>query len=246
MEKYSESLDKEGWSKHYNEGMVAKVVDSIQKNNVQVWAEEMCNIVKEGERCLEIGCGSGTTSLWLAKNGRKASALDYTESSIGLVNKAAEILNIEISTYIADATKELPFKEKEFDYIFQSGLLEHFSTDEQIDLLKSWSRYCKTMVSLIPNASSVPYRIGKKIKEENGSWSYGRETPKHSLAAEFSQAGIKVEKEYTIGSEWALKFLPPKHPVKKMYEKLIKDNINLDEYMQGYLLVTIGRCENDR
>lgn len=243
MSDYTEALDKEGWSKHYNVELLEKIVKSIEDNNVQVWAEEMCNIVGSGESCLEIGCGSGATSLWLAKNNRKVTALDYTESSIALIEETSERLGLDVNAVLADATIELPFKEKEFGYIFQVGLLEHFSTEKQIELLKLWSKYCKTMVSMIPNASSVPYRLGKEIKENAGTWAYGLETPKHSLASEFTEAGIKVEKEYTIGTDWALRFLDKKHPLRKMFEKMLKNNINLDEYMQGYLLVTIGRCE---
>ena len=98
------------------------------------------------------------------------------------------------------------------------------------------------MISMIPNASSVPYRVGKKIMEDNKTWEYGLEIPRHSLANEFVAAGIKNVKEYTIGTEWALSFLPKKHYVRKYYERLMKDGYNLDDIMQGYLLVTIGCC----
>lgn len=94
---------------------------------------------------------------------------------------------------------------------------------------------------MIPNASSVPYRVGKKIMEENGKWEYGLEVPKHSLALEVTLAGIQVEREYTIGTEWAARFLPETHYLKKCIEKLMRE-VNLDEDMQGYLLVTIGNC----
>ena len=96
------------------------------------------------------------------------------------------------------------------------------------------------MVSMIPNAASIPYRIGKQILEDNNEWEYGLEIPKHSLGEEFSRAGLSVIKEYTIGTEWALSFLPKKHYVRKFFEKMKKDGYSLDKYMQGYLLVTIG------
>ena len=141
----------------------------------------------------------------------------------------------------ADATKPLPFQDKEFDVAFQSGLLEHFSTEQQIDLLKDWKRYCKTMISMIPNRASVPYRVGKHIMEEKGTWSYGKETPKHSMAYEFEMAGINVTKEYTIGTEWALSFLPKWHYIRKFYSKVKKQGYDLDDMMQGYLIVTVGK-----
>ena len=69
------------------------------------------------------------------------------------------------------------------------------------------------------------------------------EIPKHSFREEFTRAGIIVEKEYTIGSEWAQSFLPKRHFIKKFFAKLEKDGYNLDDLMQGYLLVTIGKCD---
>ena len=243
MNKYSEALNNDEWSAHYNLNSLNDVIDCVDTGNVSVWSEELINICERGVSILEIGCGTGISSLWLAKNGKKVTALDYTESSVELVRTAArrlDLQNIEVIQY--DATKDLPFSDKQFDFIFQAGLLEHFNTEEQIRLLQSWARCGKNMISMIPNAASVPYRVGKQIMEKNGSWEYGLEIPKHSFKEEFTKAGISVEKEYTIGAEWAQSFLPNKHYIRKFFSKLNKDGYDLNDMMQGYLLVTIGKC----
>lgn len=242
MNDYSKPIGNEEWAKHYNIDHLNGVVESVRTGNVQVWAKELCQIIPPTSSCLEIGCGTGISSLYLAKNGRKATALDYTSSSIELVSTAASKLCINLRTVQADATKNLPFDNNEFDVIFQCGLLEHFSSQEQIELLKSWKKYSKKMISMIPNASSIPYRIGKALLESSGKWEYGLETPRHTLIHEFSAAGIKIEKEYSIGTEWALSFLPTKHYLKKTFKKLQKQGYNMNDMMQGYLLVTIGKC----
>lgn len=241
---YSKPLDNDEWSAHYNIDSLNSVVNAVSSNNVSIWSEELVKICPEGTSTLEIGCGSGASSLWLAKNGRNVAALDYTESSVELVRAAACRLGFkDVNVVHCDAAKELPFGEKQFDYIFQAGLLEHFETDEQIRLLRNWAKYGKYMISMIPNASSIPYRVGKQIMENNGTWEYGLEIPKHSLREEFTRAGITVEKEYTIGSRCAQNFLPKRHFIKKFFAKLEKDGYNLDDLMQGYLLVTIGKCD---
>lgn len=238
---YKEPLNKDGWSAHYNIESLNNVVEGIETGRVSVWSKEVEKICSGS--VLEIGCGTGESSLWLAKNGLNVTAIDYTDASVELVKAAADKLKLSnLDIMKCDATKELPFKEKQFDYIFQAGLLEHFRTDDQINLLKIWSKYCKNMVSLIPNASSVPYRIGKQIKETKGTWEYGLEIPKHSLKEEFIKAGIDVEAEYTIGTECALTLLPKYHFVKIFYKLLKRAGYNLDDYMQGFLLVTIGKC----
>lgn len=133
------------------------------------------------------------------------------------------------------------YKEKQFDYIFHSGLLEHFNKQERIAMLKHWKKYCKYMISLVSNASCLAYRIGKKIMEENGTWNYGIENPLYTQIDDFQQAGYKVEKEYTIGIKHALNFLDSNHPLRISLENAIKNKEIQEDFMQGYLLVTIGK-----
>lgn len=177
----------------------------------------------------------------LAKKGRKVVALDYNKNTVKKVKEVADDLNIPMETVCADATQKLDFKEFAFDYVFQAGLLEHFYQEQRIQMLQLWRPICKNMISLIPNANSVAYRIGKGIAEANGTWKYGLEMPQASLRGEFEQAGYVDIREYTIGSEVALNFLPKDHYFRMALETLMKEGNNLDEYAQGYLLVTIGR-----
>lgn len=134
---YRKRLSSEEWAKQANMEKLNNVLERISGNNMRVWDEEMLRIIPEGTKCLEIGCGTGITSLYLAKEGRNVTALDYTMESIELVKSAAEKLSLNISTVCCDATKEMPFDVDEFDYIFQCGLLEHFNSHEQIELLKN-------------------------------------------------------------------------------------------------------------
>lgn len=242
---YSRPLTEKEWAKKANIHLLNRVVRNVESGDVQIWAEELCNIIPVGSRCLEIGCGTGISSLWLAKNGREAMALDYAAESIELVDAASKELNLDVPVIVHDATKELPYEDKYFDYIFQCGLLEHFDTMTQIELLKLWKKKCRKMISMIPNASSLAYRIGKQIMEENGTWSWGLEIPKSSLRDEFSLAGLKNIQEFSIGSKWALKFLPEDHYLKKTMEILMGEGFDLDDIMQGYLLVTIGDAETN-
>ena len=243
MGKYDKKPNIDEWGAMYNIEKLNEVIRRVNSGDVQVWAKELETIVNGGS-CLEIGCGTGITSLWLASRGCNVCAMDYTESSVELVKSASQNLGIEnIKVIRHDATKELPFEENAFDFIFQAGLLEHFEDDEQIELLRMWKKYSKHMVSMIPNKASLAYHIGKKIQEDENRWDYGRETPKHSFIREFERAGINVDKEYSIGAEWALKFLPKTHYIRDFYKQLMTDGYNLEEYMQGYLLVTIGTKE---
>lgn len=234
-------LDEEGWGEIYNESMLEDVVNYVKNNKYNSWTKEMLNISRPGQKILEIGCGSGQTSLVLASKGRIDTALDYATRSLNLVRRAADRLQVQIDTQCSDACKPLPFAENSFDIIFQAGLLEHFTTKEQVSMLSSWKKYGKQMVSFVPNANSIAYHFGKKMMEKDGTWEYGKEVPLTSMIREFSAAGISVSDEYTIGFEEALTFLPQNHYLRMALEKMA-ERVNPLEFGQGYLLVTIGDC----
>lgn len=108
-------------------------------------------------------------------------------------------------------------------------------------MLKNWYGLSHTMVSLIPNAHSIPYRFGKYLAEKNNTWIYGLEMPQNSLREEFELAGYSEIKEYTIGLEEAFSFLPSDNYVRVAMEKMMQEDI--DNWGQGYLLVTIGKSK---
>lgn len=239
-QKIPRALKANEWGKHYNMTHCREVVEKIKNGVFTVQTKEMLQLTEKGQKVLEIGCGTGETSVVLSKNGRNITALDYSKEALNLVKNVSKKCCCELELVNADATAELPFAINEFDVIFQAGLLEHFDKSERIRLLYNWSKCGKIMVSLIPNANSVPYRLGKMIMEKNGTWKYGKELPQASLKDEFLEAGLKVADEYTIGAEHALRFLPKGHYMRKAFEKWIKENKEKDIYGQGYLLVTIG------
>lgn len=215
-------------------------MEDLNEGRLSFQSREMLKLSREGERILEIGSGSGATSCYLAKNGRVSTALDFSENALLCAKGVAEKMGISIETVFADATSDLPFAENQFDVIFQAGLLEHFEQEMRIKLLKNWGKYGKRMVSIIPNAASIAYRTGKAMMEQNGTWEYGLELPQYSLQSEFEQAGFHVLKEYTIGAEHALEFLPAKFWLRKAMERWLKENPTGDDCGQGYLLVTLG------
>jgi ubiquinone/menaquinone biosynthesis C-methylase UbiE len=220
--------------------MQQELLQRICENRVSSWTNEMLSLTSKGESVLEIGSGSGETSLVLSLNGRVATALDFSKSCLELTDRVSKELNIDVKTVFADAMKDLPFNDNEFDVIFQAGLLEHFERDERINLLKNWGRCCKRMVSMIPNAASLAYRTGKAISEKNGTWIWGKELPQYSLACEFHLAGFHVTEEYTIDVKAALGFLPRFHYLRILLHKWQKENVCQDNCGQGYLLVTVG------
>jgi 2-polyprenyl-3-methyl-5-hydroxy-6-metoxy-1,4-benzoquinol methylase len=240
-------LSREQWGDMYNESSFDHVMSHLEKNCFSVQTQEIIKLTGRGEKVLEIGCGTGESSLALAKEGRLVSAIDYSPQSIHLVSRLAEKIGCEVSTYCIDAFGELPFQDQEFDVVFQAGLLEHFEKEQRIEMLSKWKRVCKKMVSMVPNAHSLAYRTGKQLMEKKGTWIWGMELPQSSLSSEFEQAGYVDIKEYSIGARKALDFLPENHYLRTAIGCWLDEAEDIEDWGQGYLLVTTannpGSCE---
>ena len=159
-------------------------------------------------------------------------------------------MNISGEFIEADVLQQLPFPDNMFDCVWSSGLLEHFSDDEIQCILSESARVSKNcVISLVPNAASIPYRLGKWHQESAGQWMYGYEDPKYTLAQFYERAGLHIIREYSIGWRHALNFITFEHGdiVRRIIESWYNtlDNMELEKLNQGYLLVTIGNHRPD-
>lgn len=74
--------------------------------------------VDKDSRCLDIGCGDGTTVEALSMLGKKVTGVDITLE--GVANK--ELHGIQ---YYEAPVWDMPFKDDEFDITFSTDVLEH-------------------------------------------------------------------------------------------------------------------------
>lgn len=133
----------------------------------------------KAEKCLEIGCGSGSYSLCLIKPGiiKEAYLLDFSIQSLKLANKLFKSFGEDCQLVMADA-RSLPFKNKSFDVAISGGLLEHFCGDERQRIVSEHCRMAKNVLCQVPRLDSLIYWIFRTLFSIiRGEWPFGMENP---------------------------------------------------------------------
>ncbi len=98
--------------------------DSFADNVERPAIERMIGDVA-GERALDMGCGSGPYSIWLAERGAIVSGMDLSQTMISLAQERALARNLRAEFRVADIRDSLPFGEAEFDLVITATALHY-------------------------------------------------------------------------------------------------------------------------
>lgn len=241
-----ENLDAKGWHGAIVGGTTpSQVVARLVKGDMVPWVKPLLKYTKVGEDVLELGSGTGEISAALALSGRQVTLVDFSNDSLLFSQELFRLIGKPVFTSHSDVLKKLPFDDDVFDCTFSSGLLEHFDYTSQVNIVKEAVRVSKGLVmSIVPNAASIPYRLGKWLQEKSGVWKWGKEEPIFSLKSIYAESGIKDVHEFTIEPLHALNFLKPFDfgSFFDAYQVWIStiDPHEVEYLKQGYLLVSVG------
>jgi len=88
-------------------------------------------IHRDAQRVLDLGCGNGAQSIFLARMGYEVHGIDVSEEAINVAREYAnqEALSIEFSTEGCD---QLSFKTNFFDAVICHGVLDHIPMEKAI------------------------------------------------------------------------------------------------------------------
>jgi ubiquinone/menaquinone biosynthesis C-methylase UbiE len=111
--------------KAYNEWSVSYDADDNLTRDLdqQVTREMLANL--HFNSILEIGCGTGKNTAFLAQIGTSVHALDFSQGMIEKAREKVHAQNVRFS--IADITKKCPGNEGEFDLVVCNLVLEHIA-----------------------------------------------------------------------------------------------------------------------
>lgn len=125
-----------------------KKMDGIEKEWTAGTANpELVNLVynqviKPGSKVLEVGCGLGTESVFLAVRGMNVTSMDLSPDAIATGKKLADIYGVNIN-WIADDLLESDYFENEFDVITDQGCFHHMHVEEYEKYAKKICKYLK-------------------------------------------------------------------------------------------------------
>jgi SAM-dependent methyltransferase len=92
---------------------------------------------------LELGCGQGRDTWYLAQNGLRVTALDYSETGICQMRDIAQKQKLDqvVTAAVHDARDPLPFKDDSFDAVYSHMFFTmEFSEDEVRRMLQECLR----------------------------------------------------------------------------------------------------------
>ena len=132
----------------------------------------------KGKKVIEVGCGSGYTSIDLAKRGAEVALLDISAASLRKAVEQFQKLGVsEPQTFQCDAMQsDIP--SDSFDIAWNGGVIEHFYDEGKKKLLLEMYRIVKPggrVIILVPNAWCWVFQLVQKIMKWRKRWPYGFE-----------------------------------------------------------------------
>lgn len=166
-----------------------------------------------GRSFCEVGCGSGTTSAALAKLGGRITLVDISPKALSFAGGQIERLGLTSHRIRQDGLR-MGFRDGAFDVVWNGGVIEHFTDDGKIALIREMWRATKPgglLVIIVPNAHGWPFRAGKWLAERRGKWIFGFEDDLSAgrfarLAERAGVSGVELFCHNPVVGWWFLPF----------------------------------------
>jgi SAM-dependent methyltransferase len=116
--KKQQELYDEGWRKELQAG-------KEERGNLQTNLEflALTNVLKPGDRILEIGCGIGSVVFELSRKGYDITGIDISGEAIEYGRKKYGNIRLEVQ-----AAETLPYEDESFDAVLSFDLFEHIAS----------------------------------------------------------------------------------------------------------------------
>ena len=86
-------------------------------------------LIKNG-RALDLCCGAGTNTVYLAQKGFNVAGIDISRTALGIAKKKATQAKVDISL-LKGSFVDLAFSDEVFDFIFDMGCFHHVEIEDR-------------------------------------------------------------------------------------------------------------------
>lgn len=123
------------WGKHDLENHLFRRLDT-DRNMIVPWLDDARSL--RGTSILEIGCGTGCSTVALAEQGAEVTAVDVNASSLVVASERCRAYGLDVSFAHANATQvHKVFAGRHFDFIIFYAALEHMTMEERMSAMSA-------------------------------------------------------------------------------------------------------------
>lgn len=169
-----------------------RILWKLRHNTSKSYAKRIGRLMEGSAKpnILEIGCGSAVTFKYLLEEipGCKLTGLDFSPAGLALAAK----LNPGCKFVEGDARK-MPFKSNSFDFVYSLGLIEHFTREDALKIIKEHCRAAKkgAIVMLVVPAKYSLLNVARIIAGKRWPWGFEDPFSSSELLGLMTAAGLK-------------------------------------------------------
>lgn len=112
-----------------NDIMVDEFFEACTAPENRIILKKLGNI--RGKKILELGCGLGEASVYMAKQGAEVFATDISDGMLNLAKKLAEKHAVQINTK-KSYSDQIDFDDETFDIVYAANLLHHVDIERTL------------------------------------------------------------------------------------------------------------------
>lgn len=178
--------------------------------------ENLVDLISNGKvtpgKVLDVGCGNGRNSVYLAQNGFKVDAIDFSSTSIEWAQELAERKNVDVN-FINGSFFDIDFQLNSYDFIYDAGCLHHIKPHRRnlylqkiSSLLRPNGTYGLTCFNLKGGANITDFDVYRHYSMKGGI-GFSQEKLLAVLTPYFKIDELREMREITDGSLFGKDFL---------------------------------------
>ncbi len=110
-------------------------------------------------KALDLCCGAGTNTVYLAQNEFDVTAIDISKTAIEIAHKKAAKAKVNID-FLAESFIDLPFRDGVFDFVWDMGCFHHVEIEDRPRFIAGVNRVLKSGGAYMLTAFSYRNGVG--------------------------------------------------------------------------------------